>query len=69
MKISALPLSWLKLMPPFPENLKLDVSRSSSLGKKKIKEHVLPEAEGGMSKLKIDEMLDVIWPFKELPRA
>jgi len=47
-------------MPPFPEKVKLEVCRSDCFGKRKTSEHVFPSSAAGMSKLKIEEMVELI---------
>lgn len=58
-------VSELKSMPPVPEKVKLEVCRSDCLGKRKTSEQVLPASEGGMSKLKMLETVELIWPLSE----
>ena len=65
----AVPLSELKSIPPLPEKVKLEVCRSDCFGKRKTSEQVLPALEKGMSKLKMVEMVELIWPLKDVPEA
>lgn len=51
-----------KSIPPLPEKVKEEVTRSDCLGKRKIRLHVLPESEAGISKLKMDEVLESTVP-------
>ena len=64
-----MPFSELKAMPPLPENVKLEVCRSACLGKRKTSEQVLPALEYGISKLKIDETVELICPLRDVPAA
>jgi hypothetical protein len=41
----------------------------SFVGKRKTREQRLPESEGGISKLKIDEIFESIVPLNEVPGA
>lgn len=68
--VVAVPLSELKSMPPVPEKVKLEVCRSDCLGKRKTSEQVLPASEAGMSKLKMLDTVELIWPLsEEIPAA
>jgi len=50
-------------MPPVPENVKEEVVSWDWRGNRKTREHVLPESEDGISKLKIDEIVDETSPL------
>lgn len=54
---------------PSPEKVKDDVVSSSSLGKRKTRVQVLPASAAGISKLKMDDMLEVTSPKKDVPAA
>lgn len=61
--------SKLKSMPPLPEKVKLEVTRSDCLGKRKTSEQVLPALAEGMSKLKMEDMVELTCPLKVVPMA
>lgn len=65
----AVPLSRLKSMPPLPEKVKLEVTRSDCLGKRKTSEQVLPASALGMSKLKMEDMDELTSPLNVVPMA
>lgn len=54
---------------PSPLKEKDEVSSSACVGNRKTREHVLPESEGGISKLNREETVEEIVPLKEVPGA
>ena len=68
-KESAVEESSAKSIFPSPLKLKDEVSRSSSLGKRKMRLQVLPESAFGMSKLNTVEMVELTVPLSPLPAA
>lgn len=54
---------------PSPLKVKEEVWSCDCIGKRKTSEHVLPESDWGMSKLKIEEMVEVTSPLNEVPIA
>lgn len=61
--------SWAKSIAPSPLKENEEVSNLSLLGKRKTREQRLPESEGRMSKLKIDEIVVLIVPLNDVPGA
>lgn len=56
-------------MAPSPLKLNADVSSLSCVGNRKTREHCLFAKLGRKSKLKIEDIVDVIVPLKDVPAA